>query len=178
MQSRSFGYIPLRTTWGAVLAAVVLGLLCLVAPAAASALFSLAVAGNNLAWGLPILARAAWGRARFVPGPVYTGDALSLPIAWAAVAFLAFGIVLAMFPAGGPGPAPASMNYTVVVNVAVWGGCSLYYFVDARRWFAGPRTTVDGPAVLAGGPGPGPGLGRSDGGSGVGVEAEKQPAEQ
>lgn len=124
-------------------AAIVLGLLCLIATAAASALFSLAVAGNNLAWGLPIFARAVWGRDKFVPGPFYTGHRFSLPIAWAAIAFLVFGILLAMFPDGGPNPTPESMNYTVVVNMAVWGGCTVYYFVDARKWFTGPKTTVE-----------------------------------
>ncbi|KAJ4397570.1 GABA-specific high-affinity permease [Gnomoniopsis smithogilvyi] len=141
--SKRFGYIPLRAVWGAVFAAIVLGLLCLIASAAASALFSLAVAGNNLAWGLPIFARAVWGREKFTPGTFYTGKRFSLPIAWAAIAFLVFGIILAMFPDGGPDPTPQTMNYTVVVNMAVWGGCTIYYFVDARKWFTGPKTTVE-----------------------------------
>lgn len=142
-QSKRFGYIPLRAVWGAVFAAIVLGLLCLIASAAASALFSLAVAGNNLAWGVPIFARAVWGRDKFTPGPFYTGRRLSLPIAWAAIAFLVYGVMLAMFPVSGPDPTPSSMNYTVVVNMAVWGGCTIYYFVDARKWFTGPKTTVE-----------------------------------
>jgi len=32
LQSKTFGYIPLRTVWGAVFVAVILGLLCLIAP--------------------------------------------------------------------------------------------------------------------------------------------------
>lgn len=51
--------------------------------------------------------------------------------------------MLAMFPVGGPNPTAETMNYTVVINVAVWGGCTLYYFLDARKWFTGPKTTVD-----------------------------------
>lgn len=43
--SQRFGYIPLRAIWGCVFLAAVLGLLSLIAPAAAQALFSLAVAG-------------------------------------------------------------------------------------------------------------------------------------
>ena len=66
--SQRFGYIPLRTVWGCVLLAAVLGLLSLIAPAAAQALFSLAVAGNNLAWGVPIMARVVWGQKKFKPG--------------------------------------------------------------------------------------------------------------
>lgn len=141
--SQRLGYIPFRCVWGCVFLAAVLGLLCLIAPAAASALFSLAVAGNNLAWGTPIFCRVVWGQHKFVPGPFYTGDKFSTPIAWTAITFLVFGIILAMFPDGGPNPTPSSMNYTVVINMAVWGGALAYYFIDARKWFTGPKITVD-----------------------------------
>jgi len=102
--SITFGYIPLRTVWGCVFLAAVMGLLCLIAPAAAQALFSLAVAGNNLAWGTPIFCRVVWGQKKFKPGPFYTGERLSVPIAWVAIVFLVFGMVLSMFPVGGPDP--------------------------------------------------------------------------
>ncbi|KUJ21531.1 amino acid transporter [Mollisia scopiformis] len=139
--SQKMGYIPLRCVWGCVFCAAILGLLCLIAPAAASALFSLAVAGNNLAWGTPIFCRLVWGQHKFVPGPFYTGDMFSRPIAWLAILFLVFGIILAMFPVGGPDPTPQTMNYTVVINMAVWGGALAYYFIDARKWFTGPKIT-------------------------------------
>ena len=102
--SQRFGCIPLRTIWGCVGLAAVMGLLTLIAPAAAQALFSLTVAGNNLAWAIPILARIVWGQKKFKPGPFYTGDRLSIPIAWTAFTFLVFGIFLSMFPVGGPNP--------------------------------------------------------------------------
>lgn len=51
--SKSLGCIPFRCIWGCVVVAVVLGLLCLIAPA----LFSLAVAGNNLACLMPYFSR-------------------------------------------------------------------------------------------------------------------------
>jgi len=35
------------------------------------------------------------------------------------------------------------MNYTIVINSAVWGGALAYYFIDARKWFTGPKITVD-----------------------------------
>lgn len=156
--SVKFGYIPLRTVWGCVAGALLLGLLTLIAPAAAQAVFSLAVAGNNLAWLIPILARVVWGQAKFKPGPFYTGR-FSLPIAWTAIVFLIFGIILAMFPVGGPNPtrkfrqtfpplilmrfSADVMNYTVVINSAVWLGALAYYFIDARKWFMGPKITVD-----------------------------------
>jgi hypothetical protein len=140
--SKTFGYIPVRTTIGCAVLAALLGLLCLIAPAAAAALFSLAVAGNNLAWGTPIFCRVVWGQSKFSPGPIYTGK-MSTPIAWLAVVFLIFGTLLAMFPVGGPNPDSESMNYTCVINSAVWGGALLYYAVDARKWFRGPQITID-----------------------------------
>jgi amino acid transporter len=139
--SKTFGYIPLRTTIGCALLAAVLGLLCLIAPAAAAALFSLAVAGNNLAWATPIFARIVWGQKKFTPGPFYTGR-FSIPIAWTAIVFLVFGILLCMFPVGGPNPTADTMNYTSVINMAVWGGSMLYYYIDARKWFEGPKITI------------------------------------
>jgi len=54
-----------------------------------------------------------------------------------------FGIILAMFPVGGPNPTPQNMNYTVVINMTVWGGPLAYYFIDARKWFKGPKITLD-----------------------------------
>ncbi|KUJ09413.1 gaba permease [Mollisia scopiformis] len=140
--STYFPYTPVRTVWGCAIFAAILGLLCLIAPAAASALFSLCVAGNNLAWLTPIFCRVYWGNSKFKPGPFYTGR-FSKPIAWLAVTFLSFGIVLAMFPVGGPNPTPQNMNYTVVINMCVWGGSLVYYFVDARKWFKGPKITLD-----------------------------------
>jgi len=147
--NKRLGFIPFRAIWGCVFLAAILGLLCLIAPAAASALFSLAVAGNNLAWGMPIFCRLVWGQAKFVPGPFYTGDKLSRPIAWVAVIFLVFGITLAMFPSTGPNPTPQTMNYTVVINCAVWGGALLYYYIDARKWFTGPKITIDSTGMSA-----------------------------
>lgn len=97
------------------------------------ALFSLAVAGNNLAWGVPIFARQVWGQKKFKAGPFYTGK-FSTPIAWTVIVFLVSGIVLAMIPVGGPDPDAQDMNYTVVINSFVWGGAMLYYAISARKW--------------------------------------------
>ena len=35
------------------------------------------------------------------------------------------------------------MNYTVVINSAVWLGALAYYYIDARKWFTGPKITID-----------------------------------
>ncbi|KAI9660534.1 MAG: GABA-specific high-affinity permease [Bathelium mastoideum] len=140
--SKTFGYIPLRAIWGCVIGAAVLGLLCLINNAAAEALFSTAVSGQQLAWATPIFCRVVWGQQKFKPGPFYTGR-WSVPIAWVAIVFSAYVILLCMFPVTGPNPTPQTMNYTVVISSAVWGGALLYYFVDARKWFKGPKITLN-----------------------------------
>ncbi|KAK8157760.1 gaba permease [Phyllosticta citrichinensis] len=140
--SKTFGYIPLRAVWGCVFLGAVLGLLSLIDSAAASALFSLGVAGNNVAWVTPIFCRLVWGEHKFKPGPFYTGK-FSKPIGWIAIVFMVFGTLLAMFPTGGPNPTVGTMNYACVIGVALWGGSLAYYYIDARKWFTGPRTTLD-----------------------------------
>lgn len=141
-QHRLVRYQPVRMVCGVVTVSAIIGLLSLIDNAAANALFSLAVAGNDLAWLTPILARLLWGQDRFVPGEFYTGKYLSKPIAWVAVIYMAFAIVLCMIPTEGPNPSPQNMNYTVVINGALWLGAILYYALYAKKTFKGPQTTV------------------------------------
>lgn len=103
-QRKLMRYQPVRMVCGIVVASVLIGLLCLIDEAAASALFSLAVAGNDLAWLTPILARLLWGGDSFIPGEFYTGKYLSKPIGWVAVIYMMFVIVLTMIPTEGPNP--------------------------------------------------------------------------
>ncbi|KAJ5771713.1 hypothetical protein N7520_002242 [Penicillium odoratum] len=140
--SKRIQYQPVRMICGLVVACLILGLLCLINNAAANALFSLFIASNYLSWLTPILCRLVWGQDLFRPGEFYTGR-LSTPIAWIAVVYLVFGVVLSMFPNGGPDPAPSDMNYTIVINGFVWIGCMVYYFLFARHWYTGPKMTVD-----------------------------------
>lgn len=135
---------------------IIFGLLCLINNAAALALFSLFVASNYVAWGTPILCRLIWGQERFKPGEFYTGW-LSKPIAIVAIAWLGFGLLLSMFPSTTPTPgrtsnlfifpakltvAASQMNYTIALNGFVWIACMTYYFLFARKWFTGPKTTA------------------------------------
>ncbi|KAL4928711.1 putative GABA permease [Aspergillus undulatus] len=145
-------YQPVRTIWGVVTAAIIIGLLALINAAASNALFSLAVAGNDLAWLMPILCRLVWGRGRFSPGAFYTGRWVSELVAGVAVVYLAFAILLCMFPTGGLGPSPDDMNYTVVINGALWGGALLYYMLYACRTYKGPLTTVHEPSASSSAP--------------------------
>ncbi|GAB1200603.1 hypothetical protein APSETT444_009977 [Aspergillus pseudonomiae] len=134
--SKKIRYQPVRMIWGVVVSAVIVGLLSIINSAASNALFSLAVAGNDLAWMMPILCRLVWGQDRFHPGEFYTGR-FSKPIAVTAIVYLAF-IPLVKLTLG----LAQDMNYTVVINGALWGGALLYYGLYARKTYKGPQTTV------------------------------------
>ncbi|PYH42061.1 uncharacterized protein BP01DRAFT_385907 [Aspergillus saccharolyticus JOP 1030-1] len=91
----------------------------------------------------PSSPRLVWGRDRFHPGEFYTGW-LSEPIAITAIVFLAFAIVLSMFPTEGPNPTPANLNYTLVINGArvAWGAVLLCCL--RSQGVKGPQATVKG----------------------------------
>ena len=78
--------------------------MCMIDSAAASALFSLAAASNDLAWMTPIACRLFWGYENFKPGPFYLGSTLSKAVSAFACLYLSFAIVLLMFPLNGPNP--------------------------------------------------------------------------
>ncbi|KAI1916999.1 GABA-specific high-affinity permease [Ophidiomyces ophidiicola] len=145
--SKRIKYQPIRAVWGCSFASIIVGLLCLINAAAANALFSLCVAGNDLAWAIPIFCRIFWGQEKFRPGSFYTGR-FSTPIAITALAYLAFSITLSMFPTLGPNPNAMDMNYTVVINVTLWISALVYYFLFARKWFTGPKATLDDPTAF------------------------------
>ncbi|ODQ67770.1 amino acid transporter [Nadsonia fulvescens var. elongata DSM 6958] len=134
--------VPVRAVCFNAICGVILGCLCLIDTTAANALFSLASASNSLAWLLPIAMKLLFGQKSFEPGPFYMGPIFTKVIPGFACVYLCFVIVLLMFPIEGPSVTPQNMNYTVVINSAVWLGALLYYFFDARKWFEGPQTTL------------------------------------
>ncbi|KAL2866954.1 putative GABA permease (Uga4), partial [Aspergillus lucknowensis] len=153
---QSLAYQPINAVVFLAAICTVFGLLALINNVAASALFSLFVASNYLAWGTPIVCRLIWGEDRlsvsasasgerekkkFTRGEFSTGDRASRIIAGVAVGWLGFGLVLSMFPVV-RGPDAREMNYTVVINGFVWIACMAYYYLYARRFYTGPRTTL------------------------------------
>ncbi|KAG5356148.1 GABA-specific permease [Yarrowia sp. B02] len=142
--------VPVRCVWGNCTLGLIIGCLCLIDSAAASALFSLAAASNDLAWMTPIACRLFWGYKNFRPGPFYLGRTLSKAVSAFACLYLSFAICLLMFPLEGPNPTKDNMNYTVVINFAVWAGSLLYYFFWAHRWFQGPQSNLELEGVIGG----------------------------
>lgn len=142
--------VPVRATIFGGCLSLIIGLLILVGPTAAGALFSLAVAGNTFAWGMPVfLVLLPTGRKRFVPGPFHFGNTLTTLIHCITVAWTSYVIVMSMFPSS-KSVDKESMNYASVINVGVWILSLVYYYVYGYRVYNGPKSNLDEGSILTG----------------------------
>lgn len=134
--------VPIHAVIAGGVAAIIIGLLCLIGTTAANALFTLYIAGNYFAWGMPTFLRLLAMKEKFVPGKFYLGDFWSRVNGWISTIFIAYTIVMVMFPTD-THPDKNSMNYTCVITPGVWILSVLYYYVYARKYYHGPAKTVD-----------------------------------
>ncbi|KAF8841440.1 amino acid transporter [Paxillus ammoniavirescens] len=129
---------PVNTVWFDSLMALLVGLLALSGPAAVSAVFSISVTAQYVAFMTPIIARFAFEN-NFKPGPFSLG-VLSAPIAAIAVVFMMMMMVVLCFPSA-PQPQVPSMNYTSVVLGGVMTLAMIWYYFPVYggvHWFQGP----------------------------------------
>lgn len=135
--------IPVRASIFGGILSLILGLLILINAVAANALFSLAVAGNLLAWGVPIfLILLPVGKLRFIPGPFWFGDKISSIINIITVVWLAYAMIMCMFPDSKTVDSQ-TMNYTVAISCGVWLLAAVYYFFYGYRHYHGPVSNLD-----------------------------------
>lgn len=135
--------IPIRASIFAGVFSLILGLLILINATAANALFSLGIAGNLLAWGIPVLLiLLPLGKLRFIPGPFWFGNTLSTIINYITIFWELYGIVMVMFP-DSRHVSSKSMNYSCVISGGVWILSIIYYFVYGYRHYHGPVSNID-----------------------------------
>ncbi|GME95231.1 unnamed protein product [Ambrosiozyma monospora] len=134
--------VPIRAVLFASCIGLMLGCLCLAGTVAASALFSLGVCGNYLAWCAPIFFRLTSGKDRFVPGRFYLGDLWSKVIGWIACAWGLFIIVLTMIPSGRY-VTKETMNYTVAITGGCWVLSVVFFFVYKYKYYHGPKSNIE-----------------------------------
>ncbi|EGV62696.1 hypothetical protein CANTEDRAFT_115349 [Yamadazyma tenuis ATCC 10573] len=135
--------VPVNATIFGGCLSLILGLLILINSTAANALFSLYIAGNYLAWGTPILlVLLPFGAAKFEPGPFYFGKVITTSIHVITVVWIAFIIVLSMFP-DNKEVDKETMNYTIAINGGVWSLTTVYYFVYGYKYYTGPKSNLE-----------------------------------
>ncbi|KAG7865593.1 hypothetical protein KL918_004474 [Ogataea parapolymorpha] len=133
--------VPIRAVVFSSLVGWLIGCLCLAGSTAANALFSLGVAGNYLAWCMPVFLKLTSGKYLFKPGAFYLGDFYSSLVGWTTCAWGAFIIVLCMFPSAKE-VEKDTMNYTVVITCGTWVLSLVYYYVYKYKVYHGPRSNL------------------------------------
>ncbi|GMG18122.1 unnamed protein product [[Candida] boidinii] len=132
---------PIRAVVFSCILSLIIGCLTFGGEQCQQALFSLAVAGNYLAWVTPVFLRLTWGKDRFRPGAFYLGK-YSTPLNWVTCFWCFFVIILCMFP-GSKSVDKTTMNYTVVINCGVWILSVVYFYVYKYKFYHGPSSNLD-----------------------------------
>ncbi|CCL99550.1 uncharacterized protein FIBRA_01568 [Fibroporia radiculosa] len=135
---------PVNAAWLVMVLAGICGLLGFSATALSS-LAGASVIGLYTSYVTPIFLRITSGRNKLVPGPFSLGK-WYMPIGAIACAWVAFIVVLLLFPSY-QYPTAATMNYAVVIIMAVFVFASASWILSAHKWFIGPIKNVDDSAT-------------------------------
>jgi len=131
---------PVNAVWFVMVLSGICGLLGFSA-AALSSLAGAAVIGLYTSYAAPIFLRITSGRNKLVPGPFSLGR-WYMPIGIIAVSWVTFIVVLLLFPPS-QSPTAQTMNYAVVIIMAVFIFASVSWVISAHKWFIGPVKTID-----------------------------------
>ncbi|KAG1721890.1 hypothetical protein EDB19DRAFT_1917028 [Suillus lakei] len=100
--------------------------------------------GTPVRTAIPIALRVFY-RQRFVRGPFHLG-AFSIPIAVAAVTWIAFIAIVFLLPQANPVDSQ-TLNYAVVAVGIVIVYSVGFWILSARKWFVGPVRQISGVAT-------------------------------
>ncbi|KDQ51768.1 hypothetical protein JAAARDRAFT_62297 [Jaapia argillacea MUCL 33604] len=130
---------PVNAVWLVMLLAGICGLLGF-SVTALSSLAGASVIGLYVSYATPIFLRITSGRNKLVPGPFSLGK-WYMPLGIVAVSWVVFIVVLLVFPPAST-VTPQSMNYAVVLVMAVFVFAAGSWILSARHWFSGPISNV------------------------------------
>ncbi|KAK0317419.1 hypothetical protein LTR82_011457 [Friedmanniomyces endolithicus] len=134
---------PVNALWFDLAINALLGLLMFASPVAIGAVFSIGAIAQYVAFTIPIALRLTAAKNKFRPGPWNLGR-WSKPCGYIACTWVVFIIPVLCFPATKGGDLNAlNMNYTCVVYGGVMTCALLWYAIDARKWFKGPKINVE-----------------------------------
>ncbi|KAK4503849.1 hypothetical protein PRZ48_004764 [Zasmidium cellare] len=143
---------PVYATWGVLLIAALVGLLLFAGPVAINAVFtivaigqytSFTVRGEILDFDTPIALKLFFNNGRFKPGPWHLGK-FSKPLNAIACSWWLLIVPALCFPAyKGSDLTLQTMNWTCLIYGGVMLIAMVWYAVDARKWFKGPRINVE-----------------------------------
>ncbi|KAI1337186.1 amino acid transporter [Xylariaceae sp. FL0016] len=121
----------------------ILLLLLIFGGAAIDAIFSIGAIGAYVAFTTPIFIKIVFVGNKFRRGPWHLG-VLSLPSGIASCAFVLVMLPILCFPQlRGADLGPDSMNWTCLVYGAPMLFVVVWFFVDAHKWFKGPKINIE-----------------------------------
>ena len=130
---------PVNAVWFNTVLGILMTLLIFGGPLAAGALFSIAAVAAFVAFTIPIFIRVFFVGNRFRPGPWNLGK-YSMYIGSAACAFVALMVPILCLPSLTGSDLDASgMNWTCLVYGGPMTMVLIWWVVDARKWFKGPK---------------------------------------
>lgn len=122
---------------------VLLTLLIFAGEYAIGAIFSIGAVAAFVAFTIPLFIRVFFVGDRFRRGPWHLG-AFSIPIDAAACAFVLLMVPILCLPSvRGENLDPTSMNWTCLVYGGPMFGALIWFLVDARKWFKGPKVNIE-----------------------------------
>jgi len=130
---------PVNAVWLVIFLSAICGLLSF-SVAAFNSLASASVIGLYVSYVTPIYFRITDGRDKLQPGPFHLGR-WSRPIGTIAVAWVAFMVVMLLFPYSQT-VGPQTTNYAVVIIMSVFLFATGSWLFSARHWFTGPVPNV------------------------------------
>lgn len=134
---------PVYAVWINMLLGQLLLLLMFGGDTAIGAIFSVGGISSFVSFTMPTLLKITYANKTFRPGPWNLGR-WSRPIGALSVAFVAMMIPFLCFPTTkGKDLDPSGMNWTVVVYFGPMLIVTIWFFVDAHKYYTGPRPNID-----------------------------------
>lgn len=131
---------PVNAVWFAMLLSSICGILVF-STAAFNSLASASVIGLYISYVTPIYCRVTWGKDKLQPGPFNLGR-WSFPIGWTGIVWVAFMVVMLLFPNTQTANVQ-TMNYSIVIVMAFFIFAGGSWIFSARYWFTGPIPNID-----------------------------------
>ncbi|KAG2362151.1 amino acid/polyamine transporter I [Suillus spraguei] len=131
---------PVNAVWFAMVLSAICGTLVF-STEAFDSLASASVIGLYISYVTPIYCRVTWGKDKLQPGPFSLGR-WSFPIGWIGIVWVTFMVVMLLFPYTQTASVQ-TMNYSIVIVMAVFIFAGGSWIFSARHWFTGPIPNID-----------------------------------
>ncbi|PGH30292.1 hypothetical protein GX50_06951 [[Emmonsia] crescens] len=138
-----YTHTPVNAVWFNCVIGILSCLLILAGSITIGALFSVGAIASFTAFAIPIAIRILVAKGRFRPGPWNLGK-YSTPIRSAGVLFVILMIPILCLPATtGSELTLENMNWTCIVYGCPMLLITIWWFVDAHKWFKGPKVNIE-----------------------------------